>query len=230
MAQEIEVLYEDNHLIAINKRAGDITQGDKTGDEPLPEKVKRWLKEKYDKPGNVFCGVIHRLDRPTSGLVMFAKTSKSLSRMNAMFQSKEVQKTYWAITEKSSIEPSGELVHYLSRNEIKNKSFASTTEKPGSKKAVLTYKILVKGDNYDLIEVLPQTGRHHQIRVQLSSIGAVIKGDLKYGAKRSNPDGGISLHARKVVFVHPVSQEEITIVAPAPTSEPLWQKLEKQIG
>lgn len=229
MSQEIEVLYEDNHLIVVNKRSGDITQGDKTGDEPLPEKVKRWLKQKYEKPGNVFCGVIHRLDRPTSGLVIFAKTSKSLTRMNALFVSKDVQKTYWAITEKSSIPSEGELTHFLTRNPEKNKSFASVNEKNGSKKATLTYKVLDRGDKYDLIEVHPKTGRHHQIRVQLSTIGAIIKGDLKYGAKRSNPDGSISLHARKVEFTHPVSGENIVIEASVPKGDNLWQHFAESI-
>jgi 23S rRNA pseudouridine1911/1915/1917 synthase len=229
MSLDLEVLYEDNHLIAINKRAGDITQGDKTGDEPLPEKVRQWLKVKYNKPGNVFCGVIHRLDRPTSGLVVFAKTSKALTRMNALFQTKQVEKVYWAITEKSTIPPTGELVHFLSRNPEKNKSFASIIEKSNSKKAVLSYKILDAADRYDLIEVYPKTGRHHQIRVQLSTIGAVIKGDLKYGAKRSNPDSSISLHARKLTFIHPVSSEKITILAPTPKDDVLWQHFEKKI-
>ena len=222
----IEVLYEDNHLIAVNKKAGDITQGDKTGDTPLPEIVKLWLKKKYDKPGNVFCGVIHRLDRPTSGVVLFAKTSKALTRMNKLFQTKEVQKTYWAIVESKPNPSAGELTHYLTKNEQQNKSYANLREVSGSKHAELTYELKFTGDNYFLVEVDPKTGRHHQIRVQLSTIGSVIKGDVKYGAKRSNKDGSICLHARKVTFTHPVSQEFIEIIAPVP-NDPLWKHFEQ---
>lgn len=221
----IQVLYEDNHLIAVNKKSGDITQGDKTGDKTLPDYVKDWLKEKYNKPGNVFCGVIHRLDRPTSGVVLFAKTSKALTRMNKMFQTKEVQKTYWAIVESKPKNSSDELIHYLKKNEKQNKSYASHDETEGSKKATLSYKLISSSDKYHLLEVDPKTGRHHQIRVQLSTIGCIIKGDLKYGAKRSNKDGSISLHARKVNFTHPVSKEEINIVAPVP-NDPLWKFFE----
>lgn len=223
---EIEVLYEDNHLIAVNKRAGDITQGDKTGDEPLPEKVKRWLKEKYDKPGNVFCGVIHRLDRPTSGLVIFAKTSKGLSRMNALFQKKEVQKTYWAIVENAPATEQGSLVDYLKKNPKKNKSASVKEGTEGAKRAELDYNVIAKSDRYTLLEADPKTGRHHQIRAQLSNIGCIIKGDLKYGAKRSNNDGSISLHARKVSFVHPVKKEPVIITAPVPNDK-LWKWFEE---
>lgn len=216
------VIYEDNHLIAVNKLAGEITQGDKTGDEPLPEMVKKWLKIKYQKPGNVFCGVIHRLDRPTSGLVLFAKTSKALARMNALFQQKVIQKTYWAIVEQPPKEAQAVLENYLIKNEKQNKSYVSDTSKKASKQALLSYKVKAKSDRYTLIEVQPKTGRHHQIRVQLSHIGSVIKGDVKYGAKRSNKDGSICLHARKVQFIHPVSKEEISITAPVPDDE-LWK-------
>ena len=225
----LEVLYEDNHLIAVNKRSGDITQGDKTGDTPLPDIIKQWLKEKYDKPGNVFCGVIHRLDRPTTGIVLFAKTSKALSRMNEQFKTKEVQKTYWAITEKSNVPATGKLVNYLRKDTVKNKSFAFDKEVPQSKKAELTYEKISQSDRYDLFEVLPKTGRHHQIRVQLSTLGAVIKGDLKYGAKRSNPDGSICLHARKLTFSHPVSKERVVITAPVPKEDTLWQFFSKEL-
>jgi len=226
----LEVLYEDNHLIAVNKRSGDITQGDKTGDTPLPEIIQSWLKEKYNKPGNVFCGVIHRLDRPTSGIVLFAKTSKALSRMNEQFKTKEVSKIYWAITEKSSVPSTGLLINYLRKDTVKNKSFAFDKEVPESKKAELSYEKIKEGDRYDLFEVAPKTGRHHQIRVQLSNLGALIKGDLKYGAKRSNPDGSISLHARKLSFIHPVSKEKIVITAPVPQQDTLWKFFEKSVG
>lgn len=222
------VIFEDNHIIAVNKLSGEITQGDKTGDVTLPDKVKQWIKNKYEKPGNVFCGVIHRLDRPTSGLVLFAKTSKALSRMNELFQKKEIQKTYWAIVEKVPTEASATLVDYLVKNEKQNKSYVTQSDAKGSKKATLDYKVLASSDNYTLLEVQPKTGRHHQIRVQLSTIGSIIKGDLKYGARRSNKDGSICLHARKVTFVHPVSQEQVEIVAPVPKDE-LWQFFAKEV-
>ena len=225
----LEVLYEDNHLIAVNKRSGDITQGDKTGDTPLPDVIQVWLKEKYNKPGNVFCGVIHRLDRPTTGIVLFAKTSKALARMNEQFQTKTVQKTYWAITEKSSAPATGHLINYLRKDTVKNKSFAFDKEVPESKKAELSYAKISQSDRYDLFEITPKTGRHHQIRVQLSNIGAIIKGDLKYGAKRSNPDGSICLHARKLAFTHPVSKEKIEIVAPVPKDDKLWAFFSQEI-
>lgn len=220
----MEVLYEDNHIVIVNKASGEIVQGDKTGDEPLSEIVKRWLKEKYNKPGNVFCGVTHRLDRPVTGVVVFAKTSKALARLNEMFQQKEVQKTYWAIVKNRPAQPVGELRHYLVRNEKQNKSYAYDKEKPQSKLAVLHYSTLAKSMRYTLLEVNLQTGRHHQIRCQLAAIGSVIKGDLKYGAPRSNTNGGISLHARSVEFIHPVKREKIFIEAPVPEDK-LWQEI-----
>lgn len=225
----IEVLYEDNHLIGVNKKAGDITQGDKTGDETLPDKVKAWLKVKYDKPGNVFCGVIHRLDRPTSGIVMLAKTSKSLSRMNAMFQKKQVQKTYWAIVEDKPSTDSGSLSDYLKKNDKQNKSYVVKKDTPEAKHAELDFKLIASSDRYYLLEINPRTGRHHQIRTQLAHLGTIIKGDLKYGAKRSNGDGSISLHARKIQFTHPVSQESISITAPVP-NDSLWNWFEKAVN
>nr|WP_325289325.1 RNA pseudouridine synthase [uncultured Bacteroides sp.] len=215
------VVYEDNHIIIVNKTASEIVQGDKTGDVPLSETVKQYLKEKYHKPGNVFIGVTHRLDRPVSGLVVFAKTSKALSRLNEMFKNSEVKKTYWAIVKQTPAETEGELVNYLVRNEKQNKSYAYDTEKPGSKKAVLHYRLIARSDNYCLLEVDLKTGRHHQIRCQLAKMGCPIKGDLKYGFPRSNPDGSICLHARRVRFVHPVSKELIDVVAPVP-SDNLW--------
>ena len=215
------VVYEDNHIIIVNKTASEIVQGDKTGDVPLSETVKQYLKEKYHKPGNVFIGVTHRLDRPVSGLVVFAKTSKALSRLNEMFKNSEVKKTYWAIVKQTPAETEGELVNYLVRNEKQNKSYAYDTEKPGSKKAVLHYRLIARSDNYSLLEVDLKTGRHHQIRCQLAKMGCPIKGDLKYGFPRSNPDGSICLHARRVRFVHPVSKELIDVVAPVP-SDNLW--------
>lgn len=218
------VVYEDNHIIIVNKTASEIVQGDKTGDAPLSETVKQYLKEKYHKPGNVFIGVTHRLDRPVSGLVVFAKTSKALSRLNEMFKNSEVKKTYWAIVKQTPAETEGELVNYLVRNEKQNKSYAYDTEKPGSKKAVLHYRLIARSDNYSLLEVDLKTGRHHQIRCQLAKMGCPIKGDLKYGFPRSNPDGSICLHARHVRFVHPVSKELIDVVAPVP-SDNLWRSL-----
>lgn len=218
------VVYEDNHIIIVNKTASEIVQGDKTGDVPLSETVKQYLKEKYHKPGNVFIGVTHRLDRPVSGLVVFAKTSKALSRLNEMFKNSEVKKTYWAIVKQTPAETEGELVNYLVRNEKQNKSYAYDTEKPGSKKAILHYRLIARSDNYSLLEVDLKTGRHHQIRCQLAKMGCPIKGDLKYGFPRSNPDGSICLHARRVCFVHPVSKELIDVVAPVP-SDNLWRSL-----
>lgn len=218
------VVYEDNHIIIVNKTASEIVQGDKTGDVPLSETVKQYLKEKYHKPGNVFIGVTHRLDRPVSGLVVFAKTSKALSRLNEMFKNSEVKKTYWAIVKQTPAETEGELVNYLVRNEKQNKSYAYDTEKPGSKKAILHYRLIARSDNYCLLEVDLKTGRHHQIRCQLAKMGCPIKGDLKYGFPRSNPDGSICLHARRVRFVHPVSKELIDVVAPVP-SDNLWCSL-----
>lgn len=218
------VVYEDNHIIIVNKTASEIVQEDKTGDVPLSETVKQYLKEKYHKPGNVFIGVTHRLDRPVSGLVVFAKTSKALSRLNEMFKNSEVKKTYWAIVKQTPPETEGELVNYLVRNEKQNKSYAYDTERPGSKKAVLHYRLIARSDNYSLLEVDLKTGRHHQIRCQLAKMGCPIKGDLKYGFPRSNPDGSICLHARRVRFVHPVSKELIDVVAPVP-SDNLWRSL-----
>ena len=220
----MEVVYEDNHIIIVNKKSGEIVQGDKTGDTPLSETVKQWIKEKYAKPGNVFCGVVHRLDRPVFGLVVFAKTSKALARMNEMFRNGDVHKTYWAITKNRPPKDEDTLVHYITTTERNNKSYASTVEKPGAQKAVLKYRVISQSDNYYLIEVKLLTGRKHQIRVQLAAIGCPIKGDLKYGAKRSNPDGSISLLARNVTFVHPVSKQDICVTAPGPDDN-LWKAL-----
>lgn len=218
----MEVVYEDNHIIAVNKTCREIVQGDKTGDTPLSEIVKQWLKEKYCKPGNVFIGVAHRLDRPVTGLVLFAKTSKVLPRLNEMFRVGSVTKTYWAIVKNCPPQPEGELVNYLVRNEKQNKSYAYDAEKPDSKKAILHYKLIAQSDNYYLLEIDLKTGRHHQIRCQLAKMGCPIKGDLKYGADRSNKDGGISLHSRRVEFIHPVSKEPVKIVAPVP-GDSLWK-------
>ena len=217
------VIYEDNHIIVINKTASEIVQGDKTGDTPLSETVKQYIKEKYAKPGNVFIGVTHRLDRPVSGLVILAKTSKALSRLNEMFKNSEVKKTYWAIVKEIPKEPEGELVHFLVRNEKQNKSYAYEKEVPGSKKAILYYRLIGRSQNYYLLEVDLKTGRHHQIRCQLAKMGCPIKGDLKYGFPRSNEGGGINLHARSITFKHPVSQEMITITAKPPLNDPLWK-------
>ncbi len=221
----MEVLYEDNHIIAVNKTCSEIVQGDKTGDTPLSEMVKAYIKEAYHKPGDVFIGVPHRLDRPTSGVVLFARTSKALARLNAMFQSHEqIRKTYWAIVQGQPKEAAGRLENYLVRNEKMNKSFVAKSNDKDAKLAVLTYKTLAKGDHYTLLEVNLETGRHHQIRCQLAAIGCPVKGDLKYGAKRSNPDGGICLHAREIAFEHPVSHEPIVITAPTP-NDTIWNSL-----
>ncbi len=222
----MKVLYEDNHIIVINKAAGEIVQGDKTGDEPLCETMKRYLKEKYAKPGNVFVGLPHRLDRPVSGIVVFAKTSKALERLNRMFSEGSVKKIYWALTKGIPVPAEAELESWILRNEKMNKSFSYPKEVKGSKRAVLHYRLAAASQNYNLIEVELKTGRHHQIRCQLSSIGCPIKGDLKYGAQRSNPDGSISLHARYIEFTHPVSKEPIAIIAPLPDDK-LWQCFEK---
>jgi 23S rRNA pseudouridine1911/1915/1917 synthase len=221
----MEILYEDNHIIIVNKSPREIVQGDKTGDKPLVDMVKDYLKEKYHKPGNVFCGVVHRLDRPTSGIVVFAKTSKALVRLNEMFKKGEVDKTYWAIVKDLPPQDEGTLVHFLIKNQKNNKSVAYNTEKPRSKKAVLHYKLVGRSQRYYLLEVKLETGRHHQIRCQLAKIGLPIRGDLKYGAQRSNPDGSISLHARNISFVHPVSKKMIDITAPVP-DDPLWKAFE----
>lgn len=217
----LQVLYEDNHLIAINKRTGDIVQGDKTGDTPLSEVVKRYIAEKYNKPGAVFLGVPHRLDRPTSGVILFSRTSKALSRLNKMFSNRETEKRYWALVKNAPPKIEDTLVHFLKRNPKQNKSYSHEKEVPGSKKGILRYKLLKNLDNYFLLEIDLETGRHHQIRSQLSAIGSPIKGDLKYGFARSNPNGGIHLHARAIKFTHPVTKEEISIEAPTP-DDPLW--------
>ena len=219
------VVYEDNHIIVVNKTASEIVQADKTGDTPLSETVKQYLKEKYQKPGNVFIGVTHRLDRPVSGLVIFAKTSKALTRLNEMFRTSEVKKTYWAVVKNAPKETEGELVHFLVRNEKQNKSYAYDKEVPKSKKAVLDYRLIGRSENYYLLEVDLKTGRHHQIRCQLAKMGCPIKGDLKYGSPRSNRDGSICLHARRVRFTHPVSKELIELEAPLPEGN-LWKGFE----
>lgn len=224
----MKVLYEDNHIIIVNKSVSEIVQGDKTGDKPLSEIVKEYLKEKYNKPGNVFCGVTHRLDRPTSGIVVFAKTSKALTRLNEMFKNKEIKKTYWAVVKNIPKQEEATLKHFLVRNEKQNKSYAYDVEKPESKAAILHYKMIAKSDKYNLLEIDLETGRHHQIRCQLSKIDCPIKGDLKYGADRSNPDGGINLHARKISFIHPVSKEPIEVAAPVPDDN-LWRSLERSV-
>lgn len=224
----MEIIYEDNHIIIVNKAPGEIVQGDKTGDEPLSESVKRYLKETYCKPGNVFCGVVHRLDRPVAGLVVFAKTSKALARLNDMFRNGQVHKTYWAIVRNRPEPAEGELKNYITTTERNNKSYASLTPKAGAKEARLRYRLLASSERYHLIEVELLTGRKHQIRVQLSSIGCPIKGDLKYGDKRSNPDGSISLLARHIEFVHPVSKEKISLDAPLPDDN-LWQAFGRQL-
>ena len=208
------ILYEDNHLLVVNKRAGEIVQGDKTGDEPLLELVRQYIKVSANKPGNVFCGLVHRIDRPVSGAVIFAKTSKALARMNAMVKERTLQKTYWAIVEQAPEEPEGTLVHYLRKNERTNTSEVSKAEREGWQRAELSYHLMASGDRYHLLEVDLHTGRHHQIRAQLSAIGCPIKGDLKYGARRSNEDGSISLHARRLRFEHPVRHEAIEVLAP----------------
>ncbi len=223
----MNVLYEDNHIIVVNKQSGEIVQGDKTGDTPLSDIVKAWLKEKYNKPGNVFLGVVHRLDRPVSGIVLFAKTSKALPRLNKLFAEHEkVRKTYWAIVANKPPQESGTLTHWLTRNEKSNTAKAYDREVPNSKKAVLDYQLIAASDRYYLLEIQLHTGRHHQIRCQLAKIGCPIKGDLKYGAPRSNPDGSICLHARHLELEHPVSQEKISLTAPVP-QDALWQAFGK---
>ena len=220
----LQILHGDNHLIVVNKRIGDIVQGDKTGDKPLSEVVKEYIKDKYNKPGEVFLGVVHRLDRPTTGIVVFARTSKALTRMNELFSNRETQKTYWAIVKNKPKKNEDKLVHFIKRNEKNNTSKAHIKEVPDSKLASLDYKIFKELNNYFALEINLHTGRHHQIRAQLSAIGSPIKGDLKYGFDRSNPDGGIHLHARKLVFIHPVSKETIEIIAPTP-SDSIWDAL-----
>jgi len=217
----LQVLFEDNHLIVVNKRPGDIVQGDKTGDTPLSEVVKEYIKKKYNKPGAVYLGVVHRLDRPTSGIVVFARTSKALSRLNKLFAEKEVQKSYWAVVKNNPPKQEDSLVHWLKRNPKQNKSYANKKEVPESKKAILNYEVIKKLDNFILLEIDLKTGRHHQIRAQLSAIGCHIKGDLKYGADRSNKNGSIHLHAREITFVHPVKKEKINFTA-TPPDDPVW--------
>ena len=223
------VLYEDNHIIAVNKTCNEIVQGDKTGDTPLSEIVKAYIKAQYNKPGEVFLGVTHRLDRPTSGVVLFARTSKALTRLNEMFKSHEqIKKTYWAIVQGCPKVPEARLENWLIRNEAQNKSYIAKPHANNAKQAILEYKTLVRGENYTLLEVNLKTGRHHQIRCQLAAIGCPVKGDLKYGAKRSNPDGGICLHARKIEFIHPVSKIQLCITAPVP-NDSLWQQLSASV-
>ena len=223
----IEILYEDNHLIVVNKKSGDIVQGDKTGDKPLIDIVKNYIKIKYNKPGDVFLGSPHRIDRPTSGIVVFTKTSKALTRMNKMFHDKEIQKTYWAIVKNKPLKPADTLVHYLKKNQQKNKSMAYSHEYKDAKRAELEFKVIHEFNNYYLLNINPLTGRHHQIRVQLSTIDCPIKGDLKYGFNRSNPDASISLHARKIKFLHPVKKEPLLIIAKPNPNDPLWAEAGK---
>ena len=218
----LEVLYEDNHIIAVNKKASDIVQGDKTGDRPLPEYIKDYIKKKYKKPGKVFLGVVHRLDRPVSGVMVFARTSKALSRLNEMFREKKVQKTYWAIVKNKPQNTKETLVHYLLKNQAKNKSQAFISENKNTLRSELSYELICNLNNYYLLLVTPKTGRHHQIRVQLAKIGCPIKGDIKYGFDRTNKDKSIHLHARKIDFIHPVKKEPISITAPTP-NDVLWK-------
>ncbi len=222
--QNLQILHEDNHIIVINKRVGDIVQGDKTGDKPLSEVVKEYIKEKYNKPGEVFLGVVHRLDRPTTGIVVFARTSKALTRMNELFSNRETKKTYWAVVKNKPSKTEDTLIHYMKRNEKNNTSKAYLKEVSESKKASLDYKIIATLDNYFVLEINLHTGRHHQIRAQLTAIGCPIKGDLKYGFDRSNPDGGIHLHARKLVFIHPVTKDSLEITAPTP-KDAIWNSI-----
>lgn len=223
------ILFEDNHIIVVNKMPSEIVQGDKTGDQPLVEALKLYIGEKYDKPGNVFLGVVHRIDRPTSGLVIFARTTKALARLNELLKTREVTKKYWAVVKKVPTEPAGRLEHYLRKNEKQNKSYVVDSKTPGAKKAELVYQVLKHAQNYALIEVELLTGRHHQIRAQMAAIGCPIKGDLKYGFNRSNPDGSIHLHAHYLSFLHPVKKENVVIVAPVP-EDTLWQFFEKEVS
>lgn len=220
-SQNLQVIYEDNHLIVVNKRPGDIVQGDKTGDTPLSEVVKEYIKKKYDKPGAVYLGVVHRLDRPTSGIVVFARTSKALKRLNKIFAEKEAKKTYWAVIKENPPKGLDTLVHWLKRNPKQNKSYAHKNEVPESKKAILDYEVIKKLDNFYLLEIDLKTGRHHQIRAQLAAISCHIKGDLKYGSERSNKNGSIHLHARELSFMHPVKKEALQFLAPPP-DDPVW--------
>ncbi|MCO6564161.1 MAG: RluA family pseudouridine synthase [Apibacter sp.] len=228
MLNENQILFEDNHIIIINKKAGQLVQGDKTGDLSLIDEVKSYIKQKYSKPGNVFVGLVHRIDRPTSGIVIFAKTSKALTRLTEMLKKREIKKTYWAVVKKNEIPETQRLVHYLKKNEKSNKAIIYHTPPPnaGSKEAILTYKIIKKSENYMLLEINLETGRHHQIRAQLSAIKCPIKGDLKYGADRSNYDGSIHLLARKIEFIHPIKKENILLEAPVPKNDNLWKSFE----
>jgi len=219
--ENLQILFEDNHILIVNKRAGDITQGDKTGDKPLSDVVKEYIKDTYNKPGKVYLGIVHRLDRPTSGAIIFARTSKSLERLNKMLRDKTIHKTYWAIVKNHPKKEKETLINFLKKNPKTNKSKAYPKEIDGSKKAILHYAVLKKLERYSLLEIDLETGRHHQIRTQLATIGSPIKGDLKYGFDRSNKDGSIHLHARKIQFTHPVSKEQITITAPTP-NEVIW--------
>lgn len=223
----LKILYEDNHLIIVNKRCGDLVQGDRTGDLSLSDHIKAYIKEKYDKPGNVYLGVVHRLDRPTSGALIFAKTSKALSRLNRLFANDEVEKTYWALVKNRPPKDQDVLTHYLKRNAKQNKSYAHIKKVPDSKKSILEYEIIQELDSFYLLEINLITGRHHQIRSQLSAIGCPIKGDLKYGFDRSNKDGGISLHARSISFIHPVQKENLSFIAPVPSNDNLWKAVKK---
>ena len=223
---EDQIIFEDNHMMVINKKSGQLVQGDKTGDSSLLELIKDFIKKRDEKPGNVFLGLVHRIDRPTSGLVIYAKTSKALTRLTVMVKNREVKKTYWALTAKEMIPKSQRLVHYLQKNEKTNKATVFVKPTDGAKESILTYTIIKTLDNYQLLEIDLETGRHHQIRAQLSKIGVPIKGDLKYGAPRSNPDGGISLHARKLQFIHPVTKENIEIIAPVPQNDAVWKACE----
>lgn len=227
--QKLEVLFEDNHLIVVNKLPGQLVQGDKTGDAPLGDLVKEYIKVKYEKPGEVFLGVVHRIDRPVSGIVIFARTSKALARMNELFREKKIQKTYWAVVKNKPPSDQGSLIHYLIKDEARNKSKAYDKEIKNSQRSWLDYKVLGKSDNYFLLEINPHTGRHHQIRVQLSTMGCPIKGDIKYGFDRTNEDGSIHLHARSIQFIHPVKGEEIRLSASVP-NEVIWNFFEKTIG
>jgi len=224
----MEVIYEDNHIIIVNKQCGEIVQGDRTGDQPLVETLKQWIKNKYNKPGNVFCGVTHRIDRPTSGLVVFARTSKGLSRMNELFRKGEVHKTYWAIVKNRPPKQNDTLIDYLTSVEKNNKTYVVKPDTAGAQKAILKYSVIAQSNNYYLLEIDLLTGRKHQIRAQLAHIGCPIKGDLKYGAPRSNPDGGISLQSHRIQFIHPVSKMEIDVTAPVPCDN-LWQALSANI-
>lgn len=224
---EEQIVYEDNHLLVINKKVGQLVQGDKTGDESLLELIKNFIKKRDGKPGNVFLGLVHRIDRPTSGLVIYAKTSKALSRLTQMVKNREIKKTYWAVVTKEMIPQSQRLTHFLKKNEKKNKAIVFPKATDGAKEAILTYHVIKNLDNYLLLEIDLETGRHHQIRAQLSKIGVPIKGDLKYGAARSNPDGGINLHARKLEFIHPVTKEKVEITAPIPQNDAVWKACEE---